>query len=173
VRWRKPRLPAESTPTLERDERVLAWAAGSDDQVVVATNRGLWLGGARLRWHEINKVTWADRVMRVTASTSVPAADGKGYAVVTDTPPVAVTLPEPNDLPKRVQQRVTASVPYSSRYPLPGGGSALVVGRRVAGRDGLSWFVRYDGRTDSSDPEIVKVTSEIVVAAKASISAVG
>jgi hypothetical protein len=173
VRWRKPKLPAESMPALERDERVLAWAAGSDAEVVVATSRGLWLGRTRLRWHEINKVTWADRVMRVTASTSVPAADGGDYAVVTDVPPVAVKLPEPRDLPKRVQQRVTASVPYSSRYPLPGGGSALVVGRRVSGQDGLSWFVRYDGRTDPTDPEIVKTTSEIVAAAKASISVVG
>jgi hypothetical protein len=167
---RRPKLAADKTPTLDREERVLAWAAAGPEQVVVATNRGLWLPGAaeRLGWHEINKVTWnTDQVMRVVASLSTPAPEG--FSVVTDRPPVSLTLTDPGDLPKRVQQRVASSVPYSSRYPLPLG-SALVVGRRVAGRDGLSWFVRYEGGADPDDPATRQITSELVAQAKASIS---
>ncbi len=168
---RHARLPAAKTPVLDREEQVLAWASVGSDQVVVATNRGLWLPGSaqRLGWHEINKVTWSDdRVLRVVASSSSPVAEG--FSVVADLPPVSMSLTEPHDLPKKVQQRVTSSVPYSSRYPLPDGGSALVVGRRVPGRDGLSWFVRYDGDVDSDDPDVVHLTAELVAQAKASIS---
>ena len=43
------KLPAAADgPPLEPDERVLAWAASpTSEQVVVATNRGLWLPGRR------------------------------------------------------------------------------------------------------------------------------
>ena len=59
---RKPKLPAELRPALDRDERVLAWAMAGDAAVVaVATNRGLWLPGRdRLGWHEIHKVIWGE-----------------------------------------------------------------------------------------------------------------
>jgi hypothetical protein len=40
---RRPRLPADRRPALERDERVVAWAAVTEGGTVVATNRGLWL----------------------------------------------------------------------------------------------------------------------------------
>jgi hypothetical protein len=39
---RRPRLPAARRPPLERDERVLAWAALPEGGALVATNRGLW-----------------------------------------------------------------------------------------------------------------------------------
>jgi hypothetical protein len=37
--WRRNKLPAELTPELSRDERVLAWAGAGDQRAVVATNR--------------------------------------------------------------------------------------------------------------------------------------
>lgn len=170
---RRDKLRAALTPALERDERVVSWAAVGTDQAVVATNRGLWLPAAesRIGWHEINKATWGDdSVLRIVASSIVPTSGTGDFSVVSDLPVVSVTLTEPRDLPRRVRQRVTSSVPYSSRHPLPDGGTALVVGRRVPGRDGLSWFVRYEDQVDPADPEVVKATDGLVAEAKASTS---
>mgnify|MGYP003524668577 CR=1 FL=1 len=64
---RRPKLPADRRPPLDRDERVLAWAE-SGDGVVVATNRGIWLPGhaGRVGWHEIHKTVWSGRELIVT-----------------------------------------------------------------------------------------------------------
>lgn len=166
---RRRKLSAALTPTLERDERVLAWAA-VEDTAIVATNRGLWLPGSteRLGWHRIHKATWRDGVLTVTPSTS-EAAEDADFAVVADTEPVTVVLTDPSELPKRVRERVTASVAYTSRHPLPGGGAARVVARRVSGRDGLSWSVRYEGDVDSADPAVASVAAELVATARTSL----
>src|SRR5262245_5692602 len=185
VFWRKPKLPAAKTPELEGGERVVAWSPAGDEAVVV-TNRGLFIPGrSRLRWHEIHKATWSEGVLRVVpavrsggepAEEAVEAAPGHqpaepaDYAVVADGMPVTVALPAPGDVPKRVRERVTASVAYTSRHSLASGGSARVVGRRVSGRDGLSWFVRYEGAADPADPEVAEATATLVAAARASIS---
>src|SRR5262249_45980865 len=97
-------------------------------------------------------------------------AEGDGYSVVEDLPPVSVKLTLPGDVPKRVRERVTGSVAFSSHYPLPSGGAARVVGRRVSGRDGLAWSVRFEGGADGDDPGVQEVTAELVAEAKASIS---
>jgi hypothetical protein len=175
---RRERLPAALTPALERDERVLAWARAGADRAVVATNRGLWLPdgetSSRLRWHEINKAAWSDGKLTLTRAGSVPGpdghADGTDFSVVRDEPPLTVVLAAPGDVPIRVRERVNASVAYTSYHPLPDGGHARVVARRVAGRNGLTWSVRYEGRVDASDPDVQKVTAELVASAKASIS---
>jgi hypothetical protein len=172
VFWRKPKLPASKQPELEGGERVVAWSPAGEEAVVV-TNRGLFLPGRpRLRWHEIHKATWSDGVLRIVPATG-PAGEpdpGADYAVVTDATPVTIALRVPGDVPKRVRERVTASVAYTSKHPLPGGGAARVVGRRVSGRDGLSWFVRFEGAVDPADPEVAEATATLVAAARASIS---
>ena len=167
--FRKPKLPASKTPSLDEGERIVAWAPQGPDAIVV-TNRGLWLPPrTRLRWHEIHKATWRDGTLTlVPAATAV--ADGDGYHVVEDLPPVSVRLDLPGDVPKRVRERVTGSVAYSSRHPLPGGGAARVVARRISGRDGFTWSVRYEGDADRDDATVQKFTAELVAAAKASIS---
>jgi len=164
---RKPKLPAQLRPALDRDERVLAWAEAGDG-VAVATNRGLWLPGAgRIGWHQIHKATWGESRLTV-----VPAEfrAGEGFGVVADLAPVSVTLRDPGDLPKRVRDRVTSSVAFSTRYPLPGGGAVRVVARRVPGRDGLTWSVRYEDGADGGDPAVHAATGELVAAAKAAVS---
>jgi hypothetical protein len=167
---RVPKLPAELRPALERDERVLAWARAAPGAVVV-TNRGLWLPGAvRLGWHEIHKAAWADGTLTVTAAAF---ADGDDYSIAADVTPVSVTLATPGAVPRRVRERVTASVAYSSVYPLPGGGSARVVARRVSGRDGLSWSVRFEGAAvqNRDDPAVRAAVDQFVTSAKSSIAA--
>jgi hypothetical protein len=169
VWFRKPKLPASKTPALENGERVVAWTPQGADAVVV-TNRGLWIPGhPRMRWHEIHKATWRDGTLTLVPA-AVAAAPGDGYQVVDDTSPVSITLPLPGDVPKRVRERVTGSVAYTSHHPLPGGGAARVVGRRISGRDGLAWSVRFEGGPDRDDPAVRSVTAELVAAAKASIA---
>jgi len=164
---RRPKLPAERRPALDRDERVLAWAATSDDGVVVATNRGLWLPGlSRLGWHEIHKATWSGRELSVTPAEVCEERDG--YAVVADQPTISHLLLEPGDLPHQVRARVTRSVAYTVHHPLaPGGAGVRVVARRVAGVDGLSWAVRYDPGVPPDAPAVVERTGELVAQARA------
>ncbi|GAA2560644.1 hypothetical protein GCM10010435_35160 [Winogradskya consettensis] len=162
---RRPKLPADRTPALEPDERVLCWAPAPDDAVLVATNRGLWLpGGTRLGWHEIHKAAWSGRELLVTPAEI--AQQRNGYAVLVDAPVIGFLLLEPGELPDQVRARVTRSVAYTSHHPLPPEGGVRVVGRRVSGVDGLTWSVRYDARTAVDADPIVEVTDELVASAQ-------
>jgi hypothetical protein len=167
VWWRKPRLPADKKPPLERDERVVAWAQTPSGEVVVATNRGLFLPGrpARLPWHQIHKAVWSGRELVVTPAQTVEQREG--YEVADDLPGEGHLLLEPRDLPKQVYARVTRSVAYSEHHPVPGGGGVRVVARRVSGVDGLSWTARYDPGTDRDAEAVRQRTAELVAQARA------
>jgi hypothetical protein len=167
VWWRKPRLPADKKPPLEREERVVAWAETPSGDVVVATNRGLFLPGreGRLPWHQIHKAVWSGREMVVTPALTVDQRDG--YEVADDLPGEGHLLIEPRDLPQQVYTRVTRSVAYTQHHPLPGGGGVRVVARRVSGTDGLSWTVRYDPGTDRDSDAVRQRTAELVAEARA------
>jgi hypothetical protein len=164
---RRPKLPADRRPALDPDERILAWAATSGDPaspVVVATNRGLWLPErGRLGWHEIHKAAWSGRELRITPAEVAEERDG--YTVLVDGPVATYLLLEPGELPDQVRTRVTRSVGYTTHHRLPVGG-VRVVGRRVSGRDGLSWAVRYDSGTPVDSEPVVAVTDELVGAAR-------
>ena len=161
---RRPKLPPALRPDLEAEERILAWAAVSDSAVLVATNRGLWLPErVRLGWHEIHKAAWSGRELRVTPAEVAQERDG--YAVLVDAPVVAYLLLDPGELPDQVRTRVTRSVAYTAHYPLPVGG-VRVVGRRISGKDGLSWAVRYDSGTPVDLEQVQAVTDELVAAAR-------
>jgi hypothetical protein len=168
---RRPKLPADKRPALDRDERVLAWAyVGSDPggQVVVATTRGLWLPERpRLGWHEIHKASWSGRELRVTPAEIAEQRDG--YTVLVDAPIIASLLLEPGEVPDQVRARVTRSVAYTSHHPLPAGG-VRVVGRRVSGADGLSWAVRYDSGTPVDAEPVVQVTDQLIGAAQQTLA---
>ncbi len=164
---RRPKLPADVRPALEPDERVLAWAwAGpeSGGPVAVATNRGLWLPERpRMGWHEIHKAAWSGRELRVIPAEVAEVRED--YAVLVDAPAVTCLLLEPGEVPEQVRTRVTRSVAYTAHHALPAGG-VRVVGRRVAGFDGLSWAVRYDSGTPVDAEPVVRVTGELVTAAQ-------
>ena len=164
---RRPKLPAALRPALEAEERVLSWAFVGEpgEQVLVATNRGLWLpGGERLGWHEIHKVAWSGRELLVTPAETAQRRDG--YTVQVDAPVRGFLLLEPGELPDQVRTRVTRSVAYTSHHPLPPNGGVRVVARRVSGVDGLSWAVRYDARTAVDADPIVEFTDRLVEAAQ-------
>jgi hypothetical protein len=181
---RQPRLPAERRPALDSDERVLAWAAvaspgpavASADPAaeagtggagtVVATNRGLWLPGepGRLGWHEIHKAVWSGRELIVTPAEIVDQCEG--YAVVADRPPRSYLLLDPGDVPHQVRARVTNSVAYTQHHRTAAGG-LRVAGRRVSGRDGLTWTVRFDPDTDGGTDAARAAAEGFVAAARA------
>lgn len=162
---RRPKLPAASRPALGPDERVLAWAAvSSPEGALVATNHGLWLpDGRRMGWHEIHKAAWSGRELRLTPAEVAEERDG--YAVLVDGPVVGFLLLEPGELPDQVRTRVTRSVAYTSHHALNAGG-VRVVGRRVPGRNGLTWSVRYDSGTPVKLAAVVELTGELVSAAR-------
>ena len=164
---RKPKLPANRRPALGPEERVLAWAEAADEQVVVATNHGLFLPGReRLGWHEIHKAAWSGRELQVTSAEVVHERDG--YQVVGDRPAVTCLLLDPGELPHQVRSRVTRSVAYTMHHPLSAGGAGVrIVARRVPGVDGLSWAVRYDGGVPPDAPAVVQRTDELVTQARA------
>ena len=161
---RRPKLPAALKPALEPEERVLTWAPVDGDKALVATNLGLWLpDGKRLGWHEIHKAAWSGRELRITPSEVAEERDE--YAVLVDAPVIGFLLLEPGELPDQVRTRVTKSVAYTSHHPLNAGG-VRVVGRRVPGRNGLTWAVRYDAGTPVKLPAVVELTGELVSAAQ-------
>lgn len=167
--WFRRRLPAGRRPGLERDERVVAWAAAGTDQAatVVATNLGLHLPGRpRLGWHEILKAVWDEAALTVVPA--VPAEDAGEYTVVADGPATRCVLADPGDLPHQVRTRVTASVAVTVHQAVPGGG-ARVAGRRVPGADGLSWTVRLDPGTPADGSRAA--VAELVRAVRASSTA--
>jgi hypothetical protein len=177
--FRRRRLPAGRRPPLDREERVVAWAGVTGDEVLVVTNDGVWLpgahpapaeassaaaGGRRIGWHEIHKATWSGRQLSLVASSVVSSTEG--YDVVADRPAVVHTLLDPGPVPAQVRARVTKSIAYTQHHP-PG---VRVVARRVPGVDGLRWTVRYDPGVDPADPALPPTTAELVAYGKANVS---
>jgi hypothetical protein len=165
---RHPKLPTALRPALDPDERLLAWAAVGENQALIATNRGLWLpDGRRLGWHEIHKAVWSGRELRITPAEV--AEDRHGYTVQVDGPVQSFLLLTPGELPDQVRTRVTRSVAYTTHHPMPAGG-VRVVGRRISGRNGLSWAVRYDAGTPVTLDAVIELTDELVSAAQGATS---
>jgi hypothetical protein len=169
--FRRRRLPAGRRPALASEERIVAWAAGAGDEVVVLTNHGIWLPGAdsRLGWHEIHKASWSGRQLSLVASREVTAAEE--YTVVTDQPAMVYTLLDPDNVPAQVRTRVTKSIAYTRHHPLSDDGGVRVVARRVPGVDGLRWTVRYDEGVDPSAAEVAAMTAELVRYGRSSVEA--
>ncbi|MEQ4303663.1 hypothetical protein ABNF97_20175 [Plantactinospora sp. B6F1] len=159
------KLPADRRPALERGERVLDWArVGDGDEIVVVTDRGLWLPGeaARLGWHEVHKAIWSGRDLAITPAE--PVGERAGYRVVADGPVRTYLLVDPGDVPHQVRARVTRSVAYTAHHGLPDGGLRIAA-RQVRGVDGLTWTVRYDPGTPVDDPAVVAETDRLVAEA--------
>ena len=153
-RFRRRILPAAHRPAFDPHERVLAWAMTSSDQAVIATNLGLWWGGARTGWHEISKARWDGTVLTVITSQVVEQREG--YDVIVDEPPVRMVIEDPGHLPHQVHLRVTGSVQHPRQFAL-----GWLAARRVPGKDGLSWIVRYEPGVDRSSAEVVAETDTI------------
>jgi hypothetical protein len=150
---RAPRPPAELAALLDRDDRVVAWADTDEGSVVLASRFGLWWpfssGPRRIGWQRVDKATWVDGVLRVTE------ADLVDDLLLVDREPVQAQLLVPRDLPPTVRKRVEATV-VSSELVSGAGVAMRVVGRRVPGRDGVSWWARLEpGTPDTPETRLV------------------
>lgn len=143
--FRRPeRPPADLVARLDRDERIVAWAH-TDAGVVAASNRGLWVPAyRRIGWELVDKAVWRDGVLTVTEAELVD------NLLLRDLPPIHLRLTVARDLPPMVRRRVEASVVRSEVQPIAGG-AARFVGRRVPGRDGVSWWARLEPGTRDSE----------------------
>lgn len=151
---------------LDRDERVVSWASAAGGQVVLATQRGLWLPDDdgelhRLEWHQINKAVWGDGDLVLTEAVEVSPG------VVVDGSPTVLEIETPRDLPKTVHRRVTGSVAVTEYHELSAGGGVRIVARRVSGADGLRWVLKYDRGTATADPAVRAEAEGLLREAKA------
>ena len=137
------------------DERVLAWGVlVRGEGWLVATSHGLRRVPADLPLPQAGEVG----ILRWTAT-----GDGGGRFEVTPLtevePGVQARLPverhalsDAGGLPPVVRRRVDQTVVASRRAPLPGGGGALLVARRLPGQAEREWTVVFDDDADRSDP---------------------
>lgn len=160
---RREHPPAEALRRLDRDERVVSWATAAGGDAVVATPLGLWLSGEdRIGWHLIDKATWRDGVLTVVAAVD------SGGGMLDELPPRSVRIAVPRDLPQTVRVRVERTISVTRRYALPGGG-VRVVGRRVPGRDGVSWQLVFDGGVERDDPDVRAAAASFVQRVRAEL----
>jgi len=153
---RRERPPASLVALLDRDERIVSWAR-TDEGVVAASNRGLWVPSyRRIGWELLDKATWRDGVLTVIE------ADLVDDLLLRDRPPLYLRLTEPRDLPPTVRRRVEATVVDSEVLAI-NGGAARFVGRRVPGRDGVSWWARLEPGTRDSEPARASVRAHVNV----------
>ncbi|MGC5011399.1 hypothetical protein ACLQ2R_11600 [Streptosporangium sp. DT93] len=129
------RMPAEVRAAVVRGDRVLTYAEGPDGYVIAA-DRALYLGGARLPWFQVDRGTWDEEGLTVVTT------DGRSHRAL---------LPEPGRVPEAVRERVTASIVVSQYVPLDARGGVRLVARR-ADADELVWELVFDAGLDAEDP---------------------
>ncbi len=146
--------------TLGPGDRRVAWALTPDGAPVVAAELGLYLPGReRLDWSDVEKAVWSRPVLTVT---EVAEVEGSGAAY-------DVELSGDGDLPEAVRARVTASVAWSSHTRLAAAGGVRVVGRRLPGREVLSWQLVYDRDSDLGDPLVRAQAEQVLLAARRTV----
>ncbi len=185
---RRPAVPGYAREWLEIGERVLAFGWTPYGDLVMATPRGLWITdhdtppptaaagarhapvtgesaeqprGRRMAWESIVTAKWTGDVLTVTPAEEVAPQ------IMKRLPPVVLPLPESGDLPRVVRQRVDRSVALSFRRPLSAATTALLVARRVSGRDGLLWYAVFDRDCDASNEDARRQALELLELAAA------
>jgi hypothetical protein len=145
----------------DADERVLAWGALVHGGWLVATSQGLRTVPADLElpaagdvavlpWHEVGTARWSAAGEGGTL-TVIPLTEVEP-GVQARLAPRRHVLREAGELPGTLRNRVDRTVVTSQRHPLPGGGSVLLVARRVPGQAAREWTVVFDDDADRDDP---------------------
>ncbi|MEU4836297.1 hypothetical protein [Streptosporangium sp. NPDC023615] len=129
------RMPAEVRAAVVPGDRVLTYAEGPGGHVI-ATDRALYLGGARLPWFQVDRGMWDEEGLTVVTT------DGRSHRAL---------LPEPGRIPETVRERVTASIVVNQYVPLDARGGVRLVARK-ADADRLVWEFVFDAGLDPEDP---------------------
>jgi hypothetical protein len=145
------------------DERVLAWGELVSGGWLVATSRGLRADGAVLPWHRIGTARWTAAGDGGTF-TVVPLAEVEPGVQAREAP-LRFVLRTAGELPAVLRTRVDQTVVTSQRHPLAGGGSVLLVARRLPGQAAREWTVVFDDDADRDDPAARQVARERLAAA--------
>jgi hypothetical protein len=124
----------------------------------------------RTPWHLVDKATWnPPRVALTVAGEGEPL---EGASVLMELPPRTLSLATARNLPEEVRDRVTRSVRHSAHHALAPGGGVWVVARRVAGRDGLAWQLRFDPGTDPGDPLLREQVTRLLAGTRQALTPV-
>lgn len=160
--FRRSHPPAGLAVRFDASERMLAQGRTATGDPVVATQRGLWTPeGTRIGWHQISKATWSGSELTVVTAVRVDDGPESGPAVIVDAEPLRWPISEPGRLPQVVQKRVNHSVALTEHH-LAGSAGVRIVARRVSGRDGLAWFVRYDHPADARSPGVIAAVEQLL-----------
>lgn len=169
----RPTVPGYARAWLDPEDRVLAFASTPSGDLVLASQRGLWVTergaggtatdaepvGRKLAWEFVVTARWADDALTVIS------AEGVLPQIMRRLPPISWRLPDSGDLPRVVRQRVDRSIASSHRQSLGGTSTVLIVGRRVSGRDGLLWYAVFDREADIQDEQNIERARALLDAA--------
>jgi hypothetical protein len=157
---RRERPPGYVVERFSADERLLSWADTADEQVIVATQRGVWWPGPegprRIAWQHIDKAIWRDNAL------SVIEADVLDDLLLVDRPPVSARLTRTRDLPPTIRKRVEANIVRSELLTVAGG-AVRFVGRREPGHDGVTWWARLEVGTPDTERVRAAVRARIAI----------
>lgn len=127
--------------------------AMSRGELVVATERALYLGAERLPWTEIAHATWEEPILDLDVEKPGHLKPER----------LRLELDPAGELPAAVFAQVTASIITSQRITFASGGGAQATARRGDGEE-VRWNVHFDAGLDPSDPGL-RAEAEAALAA--------
>jgi hypothetical protein len=167
-RQRRLALPADIAArlVLDRGERPLAWAVGTEGWYV-GTDRALHLadgaGFRKLPWEKIERADWQSDAARLVV---VEVADWGQQERRTQ-----VAVEHPGRLLELLRERVTKSVVINMYASVHGRRGLSVVGRRSPAADGqVTWTYLLAQGLDPEDPAVQDVAARTLSAAEAELA---
>jgi hypothetical protein len=168
-RQRRIALPADVSARLDLDrgERPLAWALGTQARWYVGTDRALHVadgeGFRKLAWEKIERADWQSDAARLVV---VEVADWGEQERRTQ-----ITVEHPGRLLELLRERVTKSVVINMYAPVHGRRGLSVVGRRSPAAGGpVTWTYLLAKGLDPDDPAVQDVAARTLSAAEAELA---
>lgn len=165
-------LPRRDRPPVEvpAGERVLAWARADDGRVLAGSRDAFYLlppdgtgAAVRVPWEEVEAADW-DRDRSTLRVTEVGTWGDRR-------PEHTINLPDPGRMLALVRERVTASVVLQRHVAVRGPRGLRVIARRAprGGDAPLAWFFEYDAGIDPTDPEVHRLATDALAAARSEV----
>lgn len=148
-------LPAQARAALDLQagERILAHARTGEGTLLVATDRALHLpNGRRVGWEHVEHAHWQRGGVHVREVATL-GEKAREYDLA---------VPEPENLPEVVRDRVNASIVINQYLRLEGNGGVRIVGRRGLGGDEVVWNLIFDAGLDTRDPALRARAGELL-----------